>query len=292
MGPEREGPGFRSWNATAMSELPPFVQAVLLGIVQGLTEFLPVSSSAHLVLLPTLGGGQYFGKSFDVALHGGTLVALLVAMPEEARAFVRMLAGLLRGRVRPQDPLERLTLLALFGSLPAALVGLALETRVEDLLHGVPLLALTLAGFGVLMAVVDRRSPRHRELFTCGLREAFLVGLAQALATVPGVSRSGATLTAARALGLPRPEAARLSFLFAFPVLGGATLLKALRGFELPTPELIGPLAAGVAAAALSGTLALGLLRRHLQGGSLVPFAWYRIALGAGLALWVGWQAL
>jgi len=275
-----------------MSELPLFVQAVLLGIVQGLTEFLPVSSSAHLVLLPTLGGGQYFGKSFDVALHGGTLLALLVAMPEEARAFTRVLTGMVRGRFRPQDPLERLALLALLGALPAALLGLALEQRVEELLHGVPLLALTLAGFGALMGLVDRRSPRNRELSSCGLREAFMVGMAQALATVPGVSRSGATLTAARALGLARPEAARLSFVFAFPVLGGATVLKAMRGFELPSPELLGPLAAGVAAAAISGTLGLGLLRRHLQGGSLLPFAWYRIALGLALALWVGRQAL
>ncbi len=278
--------------ARAMSELPLWFQAVLLGIVQGLTEFLPVSSSAHLVLLPALGGGQYFGKSFDVALHGGTLLALLVAMPAEARAFFRVIAGWPLGRFRPRDPLERLALLALLGALPAALVGLALERRVEDLLHGLPLLALTLAGFGALMALVDGRSPRNRELSACGLREAFLVGMAQALATVPGVSRSGATLTAARALGVPRPEAARLSFLFAFPVLGGATLLKAVKGFELPNPEMLWPLAAGVAAAAISGTLGLGILRRHLQGGSLLPFAWYRIALGIALALWVARQAL
>ncbi len=271
-----------------MSELSLWFQAVLLGLVQGLTEFLPVSSSAHLVLLPALGGGHYFGKSFDVALHGGTLIALVLAMPGEAAAFGRALVGLLKGRLAVEDPQERLALLALVGALPAALAGFALERRAEELFHGIPLLAVALATFGILMAVVDGRAGRSRELTSFGLREALLVGLAQALALVPGVSRSGATLTAARALGVSRPDAARLSFLFAFPVLGGATLVKALRGFELPSPELAGPLAAGVAAAALSGTLGLGLLRRHLEGGSLAPFAWYRVLLGLALLLWAG----
>jgi len=284
--PTGKGPG--PVERRAMSDFPLWFQAVLLGVVQGLTEFLPVSSSAHLVLLPALGGGQYFGKSFDVALHGGTLVALISAMPREAAAFGRVLAGLFQARLGGNNPEERLALLALVGALPAALAGFVLESRAEHLFHGIPLLAGALAIFGLLMAAVDRRAGRARELAGFGMREAFLVGLAQALALIPGVSRSGATLTAARALGVCRPDAARLSFLFAFPVLGGATLVKALRGFELPSPDLVGPLAAGVAAAALSGTLGLGLLRRHLEGGSLAPFAWYRVVLGLGLLLWVG----
>lgn len=261
-------------------------QAVLLGLVQGLTEFLPVSSSAHLVLVPDLGGLPYFGKAFDVALHGGTLLALLLAMPDEARAMVRVLPGLLAERRLPGDPLERLALLALLGALPAAAVGLVLERRVEELFHALPLVAVMLAAFGLLMGLVDHRAGRHRELAQVGLREALLVGLAQALALVPGVSRSGATLTAARALGVGREDAARLSFLFALPVLGGATVLKALRGFELPGPELAGPLVAGVAAAAASGMLSLTLLRRLLRTGSLAPFAVYRVVVG--LALLVG----
>lgn len=271
-----------------MSDLPLWFQAVLLGLVQGLTEFLPVSSSAHLVLLPALGGGQYFGKSFDVALHGGTLVALVSAMPGEVAAFGRALAGLGRGRLGREDPQQRLALLAMAGALPAALAGFALERRAEELFHGIPVLAGALVAFGLLMAMVDARAGRSLELARFGLREALLMGLAQALALVPGVSRSGATLTAARALGVSRPDAARLSFMFAFPVLGGATLVKALRGFELPSPDLAGPLLAGVAAAALSGTWGLGLLRRHLEGGSLAPFAWYRVLLGLALLLWAG----
>lgn len=264
-----------------MADLPLWAQAVLLGLVQGLTEFLPVSSSAHLVLLPALGGGEYFGKAFDVALHGGTLAALLLGLPAESAAMGRALSGLVRGRVRPEDPWERLSLLALVGAVPAGLVGFALEHRAEHWFHDPRLIAAALALFGLAMARVDRLAPRSTEMPTLGLRDALLIGLAQAAAVVPGVSRSGATLTAARALGVSREDAGRLSFLFALPVLGGATLVKALRGFDLPDPALAGPLAAGMLAAAASGLVGLRLLERLLRGGSLTPFAIYRVALAA-----------
>lgn len=267
-----------------MADLPLWLQAVVLGVVQGLTEFLPVSSSAHLVLLPALGGGEYFGKAFDVALHGGTFAALVLGLPAESAAMGRALGGLLQGRWRPEDPWERLSLLALVGAVPAALVGFLLEHRAEHWFHDLRLIAAMLAVFGVAMAWVDRRSPRSTELPALGLRQALVIGLAQAAAVVPGVSRSGATLTAARALGLERQDAGRLSFLFALPVLGGATLVKALKGFELPDPALAVPLAAGMLAAALSGLLGLRLLQTLLRGG-LLPFAAYRVALAAFLLL-------
>lgn len=286
-GAGREGRSPDPWNAPLlMAALPLWLQAMILGMVQGLTEFLPVSSSAHLVLLPALTGSEYFGKSFDVALHGGTLAALLLAMPDESRALGRALQGALLGRWRPEDPLERLGLLALLGALPAAAVGFLLEHRVVQWFHGLPCLALALAGFGLVMGVVDLRAGRSRELAALGPREALLLGLAQALALVPGVSRSGATLTAGRALGLARQDAAWLSFLFAFPVLGGATLVKALRGFELPSPELAAPMLAGVVAAAASGLVGLRILRRHLAGGTLLPFAVYRVLAGLALLAW------
>lgn len=256
--------------------MTPLQQAALLGLVQGLTEFLPVSSSAHLRLIPELAGWPYLGKGFDVALHGGTLVALVAYFRAD---FSRLLACLRPGR--EADPAARRLLgqLAL-ASLPVATVGFLLEHFLESHFQGAVSVAFWLALVGLAMALADR-SPGRLEMRELSWRQALMVGVSQVLALFPGASRSGATMAAGRRLGLTRTEAARFSFLLGFPVIVGTTLYKLLR-WEGGDPVL---LLVGVLAAACSGFLAIRLCLAVLPRWGLLPFALYRLALALFLCL-------
>jgi undecaprenyl-diphosphatase len=256
--------------------MSPF-QAVVLGVVQGLTEFLPVSSSAHLYIVPLLLGWKYAGVAFDVALHWGTLLALVFA-------FWRDWWDLLRAPFS-SDREARSEAIATWGklvvcSIPAAVAGVLLEPYTERWLRHPPLQAATLAAFGFLLWWVDRVRPtRPTPLSRLALpswRVCLWVGAAQSLALVPGVSRSGVTITAGRAAGVGRVEAARLSFLLATPITFGAGLLE-WRHLSPDLPLLT--LALGVAVSAITGFLAIrGLLRWLSRAGFGVFFA-YRAAL-------------
>ncbi|NOT34929.1 MAG: undecaprenyl-diphosphate phosphatase [Candidatus Eisenbacteria bacterium] len=247
------------------------VQAAILGIVQGLTEFLPVSSSAHLFAVPALFGWPYAGLAFDVALHWGTLLALLVAFRDEWR---RLFAGAFS-----KQPDERgaawttLAQLAL-GCVPAAIAGLLLEDLATTHLRALPVQAVMLVVFGFLLWWVDRVAGPGRPTAP-GWAQSFLIGLAQSLALVPGVSRSGVTLTAGRALGLSRLSAARFSFLLATPITFGAGVLE-LRHLDHSIP--LGTLGIGVGAAALTGFLAIRGLLAWLSRAGLFAFFAYRVA--------------
>lgn len=260
-------------------------QAAVLGVLQGLSEFLPVSSSAHLVILPQLLGWPYLGKAFDVALHFGTLLALATAFENELKVLRRGALGLLgkEPETRPEE--RRLAKLIVIGSLPVAILGFLLESVVEEHLGGLLTVACSLILGGLLLYRVEHRSGLLcRELHQLTERDAFLIGLAQAVALIPGISRSGATITAALALRLHRAEAARFSFLLSFPVVGGATVFKALKlGWPPGTGELLLPVLVGVACAWGSGYLCLRSFLRYLQSSSFTPFALYRIALGVFL---------
>lgn len=252
-------------------------QAAVLGLVQGATEFLPVSSSAHLILVPRLLRWPDPGLAFDVALHVGTLLALLFY-------FRREWAGMIR--LRPEN--LRLLSLLLVGTIPGALAGLLLQDAAETSLRSPLLIAFTLATFGVVLWAVDGLWPRHRSFRDLGFGAALLIGLGQSLALVPGVSRSGATMTAARLLGYDRPAAARFSFLLSAPVILGAGLLELT---HLPKETLLHPaFLAGVGAAALSSLLAIAFLLSFLQRSSFRIFALYRLLLGGVvlLLLWTG----
>lgn len=263
------------------------VRAIVLGVVQGAAEFLPISSSAHLILIPALFRWPDQGLAFDVALHAGTLLALVMYFWRDWARVAVALGGDLRHRRWGRElrsPDSRLALSIVIGTLPAATLGVAFDRWVEEHVREAWLVASTLALFGAVMVVVDRRARGHRGAEELTAFEALLIGCGQALALVPGVSRSGATIVAALLVGLRREEAARFSFLLGIPVIAGAVLLKAR---ELPAAEagLAGPLI-GMAAAAVVGTLAIAWLLRFLRTRSLAPFAYYRWVI-AGFALLV-----
>lgn len=258
------------------------LQAAVLGAVQGVTEFLPVSSSAHLYLVPTLLGWRYEGVAFDVALHWGTLLALFAAFWGDWVALARAaLAG-----ERPERDAARVTWLKLaVASVPAAVAGLLLQDLAGTRLRSLPLQAATLAGFGFLLWWVDRSRPAGRELRDPGWGTCLIMGAAQSLALVPGVSRSGITITAGRAAGLARVSAARFSFLLATPITFGAGLIELRKvSHDLSLATLL----VGVVSAAVTGFLAIrGLIRWLGHAGFGVFFA-YRLALAAVVLLNLG----
>jgi undecaprenyl-diphosphatase len=258
------------------------LKAAVLGAVQGLTEFLPVSSSAHLYLVPRLLGWPYAGVAFDVALHWGTLLALLAAFWGDWMTLAR---DALVGARATRDAARATWLKLAVASVPAALAGLLLQDLAETRLRSVPLQAVMLAFFGFLLWWVDRSRPKGREDRDPGWGTCLFMGAAQSLALVPGVSRSGVTLTAGRAAGLARVSAARFSFLLATPITFGAGLVE-LR--HLPHDLPLTTLLIGVVTAAITGFLAIrGLIRWLGRAGFGVFFA-YRLALAAIVMLTLG----
>ncbi|TAL18996.1 undecaprenyl-diphosphatase UppP [Patescibacteria group bacterium] len=247
-------------------------QAMALGLVQGLTEFLPVSSSAHLVLLPWFFGWRDPGLAFDVALHLGTLLALLIYFFRDWLDIFRTGLG-----GAGKSPQKTLWLLAL-GSLPGALAGVLFEKQAEGFFRSPLLVAVALAVAGVLLYLADLWGRRAKEATGFSVSSAIFIGLAQAAAIVPGVSRSGATITAARALGFNREAAARLSFLLATPITAGAAFyaLRSLNSADI-TPAFF----VGIVVAALAGLLAIRFLLRYVARASYRPFVWYRLVLAA-----------
>src|SRR5688500_332979 len=253
-------------------------QAVILGLVQGLAEFLPISSSAHLVLTPWVFGWSDPGLAFDVALHVGTLVAVLWYFRAEWARLTRSAFAIVRHRKAETEDTRRLVYLVI-ATIPAAIGGVLLEDYAETTFRSPRLLAITLMVMGVVLWAADRFAPRDRPLGEMRWRDALLIGLAQVLALVPGVSRSGSTMTAGRALKLDRQSAAVFSFLMSMPVTAAAALLKVpdLLRTEGITPTLI----AGVISAGVSSWLAIAVLLRYISRHSFGVFAVYRLALGA-----------
>jgi len=253
-------------------------QAVILGLVQGLAEFLPISSSAHLVLTPWVFGWSDPGLSFDVALHVGTLIAVLWYFRAEWVKLTQSAIALVRTR-RADTEEKRRFLYLVVATIPAAVGGVVLEDYAETTFRSPALMAVTLMVMGVVLWAVDRYAARDRPLSALRLRDAVLIGFAQVLALVPGVSRSGSTMTAGRALRLDRQSAAVFSFLMSMPVTAAAALLKVpdLLRAEGITPTLI----AGVLSAGISSWLAIAVLLRYISRHSFGVFAVYRLALGA-----------
>ncbi len=259
------------------------LQAAVLGAIQGLTELLPISSSAHLYLVPEMLGWRYQGLAFDVALHWGTLLALVVAF---WRDWLALLTGIARRDAegtRARGLLARLVV----ASIPAAIAGVLLEDAATRYLRSPILQAAMLALFGLLLWLADRRpsgSTARDGGRLPGWGTSLFVGFAQVVALVPGVSRSGVTMTAGRTAGLDRVTAARFSFLLATPITFGAGLLE-LR--HLPHDLPLSTLAIGVIAAALVGLLAIQVLLRWLARAGFGIFCAYRLALAAGVLAWL-----
>jgi undecaprenyl-diphosphatase len=258
-------------------------QAIILGLVQGLTEFLPVSSSAHLALAPWLLGWRDPGLAFDVALHLGTLVAVAWYFRRDWIELTQAAFTLLRTR-QVRTVADRRVLYLIAATIPAGLGGVLLKDYAETVFRHPAITASMLILLGVILWIVDRAASTVRSLDDLSARDAVLIGLAQVCALVPGVSRSGSTMTAARALGFERGAAARFSFLMSLPIITAAVVFKLPE--VLRDGGALGPLLAGIVAAAVSSWLAITVLLRFVSRNSFGVFAVYRVVLGV-VVLWL-----
>lgn len=258
-----------------------FLQQLLIAIVQGVTEFLPVSSSGHLILIPYLTDWQDQGPLIDVAVHIGSLLAIIIYFFKDAIGLAK--GGLASVGIGNEPQQKRLFLLVLIGSIPA--IGFGLFLKVSGYLEefrAVDLVAINLIAYGVLLGVADTWGRQTKRFEDLSLRDGIIVGLAQALALIPGTSRSGVTMTAARALGYKRVEAARFSFLLAIPAVAGAGLLVAL-DLASATAEMQWDAIVAGALTFLTAFATMAFLMRFLKKASMLIFVFYRIALGVAL---------
>src|SRR6266446_6502978 len=255
------------------------IQSIVFGAVQGVPEFLPVSSTAHLILLPWALGWPDPGLSFDVALHLGTLVALIIYFWADWIALVTSATGILRGRTKAPD--ARLALMIVGATIPGAIAGALFEHKVEDALRAPQVIALMMIALALVLIVAEVMGRRKKSLDEISWGDAMTVGVAQAFAIIPGVSRSGVTITAGLFRGMKRDTAARFSFYLSTPLVAGAAAKKILDiaklglSFEQMTPLIVGIIASGVV-----GYLAIAFMLRYLQTHNTFLFVYYRIALG------------
>lgn len=254
------------------------LEAIVLGLVQGLGEFLPISSSAHLVLVPWLFKWPDPGLTFDIALHIGTLIAVIVYFWKD---WIRLVIG---GFTNVHGTEGRLFWFLVLATIPGAVGGFLLEGQAETIFRTPLLIAVMLIVMGIILYWADRKAVKTTEIGQMGLKESLLIGLSQMLAVIPGVSRSGITMTTGLLTGLTRESAARFSFLLSTPIIFGAALVK--------MPDLISNPAlvdlnfmVGMVVACITGLLSIGLLLRYIQTKNFLPFAWYRFILGAVVIL-------
>jgi undecaprenyl-diphosphatase len=247
--------------------------AILLGLVQGITEFLPISSTAHLRITPTLLGQVDPGAAFTAVIQLGTLAAVMIYF---ARDLGRMTRGVLTA---PRGEAARLAFQVVAGTIPIGVAGILLKPYVTGPLRSIYVIAAALAGVAILMALVERRRSGDVPLDRLTFPGAILIGCAQACALVPGVSRSGATLTAALLIGLLRPDAARFSFLLSIPAIGAAGIFEMKDAIALFGDQSLAPLVVATLVSGVSGYASIAWLMKWLRTRSLVPFAVYRVAL-------------
>ena len=265
------------------------LQAIVLGLVQGATEFAPVSSSGHLILVPWIFGWVLIGdadvkKSFDVALHMGTLLGALIYFREDVARYARAWFHSIGAR-RMSTPDERIAWALVIGTIPGAIAGALFENVIQEELGAPWLIAVMLVAFGLVLVLVDRRARSDRAFDTIGPMQGLLLGTAQALALQPGVSRSGVTITAARAMGLDRESAARFSFLLSLPIIAGAGAFKAVDLAQTGLQGHGGEFVAGIVASAISGFVVIWGLLKYLKRHDFTVFLWYRVALAALVAV-------
>jgi len=274
-------------------------QAFVLGVVQGATELLPVSSSGHLILVPWLAGWDYlqqhpdFNKTFDVALHLGTLIAVVLYFWADVVNYTTAwFRSVKRRRIETSD--ERIAWYIAAATVPAAIAGAAGESFIEDHLGDPWQIAIAMAFFAILLWLADRLAAQ-RSIEDIGWRGAIGVGLAQCLALMPGVSRSGVTITAGRYLRLDRDDAARLAFLLLIPIVFGAAVLKGVKdvAFGGLPPGSVGPFVVGVLAAAGVGMIAIWALLGYVRKHTYTVFVVYRLVLAAAIMIVIlsGWRS-
>jgi undecaprenyl-diphosphatase len=265
-----------------------YLKAILLGVVQALTEFLPISSSGHLVVAPEIIGDDVSSLTFDVGLHLGTMVAVIVYFWRE---WVEIISSGVRDVVRHRWSLSqwawpsRLGLWIAIGTVPAVVFGLLFEDRIDRDLREPIAVGVALILGGLVLEVVDRWGATIGRVTDMTLGRSIAIGFAQAVALIPGVSRSGATIGMARVLGFERVSAARFSFLLSAPVVLGAGVLQLSEALAGAEDVSWGPMLVGAVTAAAVGGLVIRFLLAFLESRTLRPFVWYRIALGLAILL-------
>lgn len=256
------------------------LQAIALGIIQGLSEFLPISSSAHLALAPWLFGWEDPGLAFDVALHLGTLIALLWYFRTEWAALVRAAFGILTtGRV--ETPEKRRVVYLIIATIPGAIGGYLLQEQAATAFRSPQLIAIALIAMGVVLWLVDKLVGQARVLGEMRWIDALLIGLSQVIALIPGVSRSGSTITTGRGLRFDRESAAEFSFLMSMPIIVAAIVVEGPKA--LAEGGLTNEIMSGIVASAVSGWLAISILMRYVSRHSYGIFAFYRVVVGIGI---------
>jgi len=256
--------------------MTPF-QAIALGVIQGLSEFLPISSSAHLALVPWLLGWEDPGLSFDVALHFGTLLAVLWYFRMEWLALIKAAFGIITtGRV--ETPEKRRVVYLIIATIPGAIGGFLLQKQAESAFRSPQIIAIALIVMGIVLWLVDKAVDQRRILGEMRWIDALLVGLSQVIALIPGVSRSGSTISTARGLRFDRESAAEFSFLMSMPIIAAAVVIEGPKALQ--EGGLTNELMSGVVASAISGWLAISVLMRYVSRHSYGIFALYRVILG------------
>lgn len=249
---------------------------IVLALVQGVTEFLPISSSAHLILVPHIFGWPDQGVLLDVAVHVGTLLAVIIYFRRDVQAAISGFLGMLVGR---RDGNVKLALLLAIGSLPVILVGFLLNSYVEEL-RDFRILGWTTLVFGIILYLADRFGSISRRLAQMHRSDAVMIGLAQVLALVPGTSRAGITMTAARALGISREDAARFSMLLSIPTIIAAGTLEGFVLYQQGNTALTGAAVTGMALSCITALAAIALMMAWLRRATFKPFVVYRVILG------------
>jgi len=262
------------------------LHAIILAIIQGFTEFLPISSSGHLVLVPHFLDWRDQGLAFDVAVHLGTLAAVVLFFRRQLLAMTvawfRSVAG------GPRTPDSSMAWAVIWGTVPVAIAGFFVAGPVEEYLRTPLLVAATTGGFGVLLWLADFRGRRERDEFSLGWSDVLIIGLIQVLALIPGTSRSGITMTAGLLLGLTREASARFSFLLAIPVIIAAATLETVRLLESPAPADWRALGVGTLVSAIVAYLTIRWFLSFLGRVGMLPFAIYRLVLAIVIVVYLG----
>ncbi|MEX2449757.1 MAG: undecaprenyl-diphosphate phosphatase [Rhodospirillales bacterium] len=262
---------------------------VVLALVQGITEFLPVSSSGHLALVPILTGWPDQGLVIDVAVHVGTLIAVVLYFWRDIGAMILGCWRFLRGR---KDPGAKLAGLLILATVPVVVAGYVLNDHFPDTLRSLEVIAWATLGFGILLFIADKLGMTVRRIEHLHVSDAVIIGIAQVLALIPGTSRSGITMTAARIVGMERPDAARFSMLMSIPAILGAGTLKSLELIERGDAQLTSAALSAGGLAFIAALIAIAALMAWLRRASFTPFVIYRVLIGVGLlALSYGWLA-
>lgn len=252
---------------------------LLVAIIQGITEFLPVSSSGHLILLPALTGAEDQGQAIDVAVHIGTLGAVILFFWADVKIGLAGIPRLLTGRIDTQG--SRLAFLLIVATVPVIILGLILKlTGLSDMLRSMKTIGWAMLIFGIVLYWFDQKSPAHKESAAWNLKEAIILGLWQAIALIPGTSRSGITITGARALGYTRADGAKIAMLMSIPTIVASGILLGAEVVGNADWEMLRDAAIGALFAFFAAFLALGFMMRLLKSVSFTPYVIYRVILG------------